>query len=1313
MSAPGAVVAKPRAEIPTPANLKIHKNPFSRNVVQTHLSESHASVPFARVLQTAEKQQLTSEKDIHVPFTAEEAAQTRVSFDRGTKQDLLQAYEHALYCTSFSFSTTLSSKRDITIILNDFMRRNNKTESLGEKTRTKLIHTFSLYRDISLEEEDNTEDPAASREATSFAKLITKCLKIVSSSTSSQISEPDWVQDFNKKCLAAVNDVLRAKDNNPALSATMTGRLAWVIGTGLEDLEAEERASIVRASFRPHITKEEDEQITTKVHALTGKELFLTQLRQRANAISRRVFYAADAFKSEDRFQLWHKQEEKAIEKLELSIQPREGHLKAVWPRVYALQKAREDVVGAVLVTVHAARKLVPEEAGEPKSEPFCELEVQGHTVRTHPVHGLEAPEWSRDLSLLVSGKGSTDLTIAVWDADRSDSLDKTSFYGRVKISLQELVSETKKDLPDRWYPLLKRNMKTPAGGELCVSIQYVRFPTAQDRYPNQGLFYRIIMERLVEAEVPAQEPAAQDPAPSSKGRGLAPATSVAHLRRGTSVASDAKDVVSPQASWILREYSERYGVTDLTSKVFYLDMTVRVMESTKNIAYIPQVRVLLKHVLDMTTNSGTALTMLEENSLLLVLRTLSHMCRLWFAHVGTTFPNNSPHGYLRMLVEIHYLVHGAPMWVGPAVVDNVLDIGSEHGNAALISWLEECYRCRYEQALILARTESPPGAGHNPRIWAVLKACEALQRDIDTDVRYYAHDFPSEVNLTNVGIRTYITCLSQESQQMLERSSSDPQELQDFIELYLKLRRVVGRFQELSPTVSVAVFPQLFRRCVIQWILNCAQQLEQWVDQVCAHDSWSPVSSTHMHSSSVVEVFAGCHLAMDFVRSLRWEGDHNLHEVVSNFAMVLSEIIIRYATVMRDICMTELTLPADLAIVGPEHKSEDLHPSPLKAFAKERKVSSKSNFMEQFLGAQGTPELEAAVQGLCVRVNNMEAVLAHTDDLFSALESLVDHATAPTLIGDMRNQAVYSLDVITVTIIEKIYARLNEVVLTEMMRALGIDTDPNAAKKIAGQMGKFFKQVEKGMTDAIQQGPLAPLGPQGIPLTDEEQALVAFAPLLDYLADKLGLLSHHMYLPIVRQLLKRLWAGTINDLGDIILPSVPGSSGPASPRVGSAAAVPPHYTLSMQQVVLLEHAIPVLGTFFTADGNGISQKTVDADVERVLTALAAYKTALSNQGSFLKDLLGLRQTFLAMRKPLKAISLLKSTIGRHVNPETGEGDKHSRLGKLNLNPLGINKKTFDKVGQQITSLPGNVAGLLTKGKTKDKDQKEGKPKPK
>eukprot|EP01133_Synstelium_polycarpum_P014365 gene14365-16952_t len=570
-------------------------------------------------------------------------------------------------------------------------------------------------------------------------------------------------------------------------------------------------------------------------------------------------------------------------------------------------------------------------------------------------------------------------------------------------------------------------------------------------------------------------------------------------------------------------------------------------------------------------------LTITEDKLFRQSIDTLSGACKMWITNFHNFFPQNTPPGSLRMLIDIYYLLRSSELTQHPPLPDLVREI------------YEKRYLAANNMAQDLIKGTSMSRAA------SVVRVCDILLFNLEIDKKFFSRDFPSDSNILTTSIQVYTKSLSMVIDELTEKGANNPQELSEFLELYFKLKETMAKFRDINPKLVVVPIPVLFKQCVLQWTLHSAGELKNLVDKVCTNEKWTPVSDDTLHSASVGEVLLGCYHALDVIKSLRWEelqrdhqnGQHTLFEIFSNFTMVISESIIYYTNVIKDTSLTALDQAADQLFL---------------------------------LSDTYSPELVQTVQKVSLRFNNIQACVGHTEDLISVLLRIMEsYKLSPAIVNNMSNYSFLAIHNNVRTLIDRIYDRLSPVIVGEIYRIMDIDLD-----KTKNIVVDFFQKIEKNLDFTANNNV-----PVNLQLT----------PLLMYIASKLQLFSQYLYYPLTKQLLKRLWAGIIRTLDEMIFPS------------NQKAKL----DLSLQQLNTMEAMVKCFGEFFLVDGDGLSQKAIDKQSERFIVIICAYREAVRS---------GVRDF-----DPLGLKHALKNINFSNLKPDL------TYLKKLNINLKGIPKQ--------------------------------------
>ncbi|EGG24471.1 hypothetical protein DFA_02714 [Cavenderia fasciculata] len=1082
------------------------------------------------------------------------------------EEDAVAAFEYIHHCIFFGLS---SMKKDVIQQMDNYFIHIIKDNPSNVKSiLTCLFDIFTYYRSISKAEEAN--------DAKRFSALSLALDRFIEETLSNGLRDASEfsLSHLQKQFNAHLTEQLKKMGNqDSSLFNDAIQKFNYILSQSVEMVESIEKSKIISKAMKLDTYHEKIARQKSK--SLSNKEFFLFHLKYRKMNIDSRPFYGRANFSSDKSFLQWKKVEENNLQKLSQQLQPKEEYLKSVW----GIKYKEKDTIGVIAIKVVQARDLINKEGSIVKPEPHIEIEFENEKKRTRKVNGLN-PVWKEHFNFQITKQNQNlEIEFSVWDGQGTES--SKVFLGKCKFTIRELMNYVKREVS--WVPLQKRSSRSKVSGDLKLQFHFLDYPDPKSPYPNHFHYYRILLEKLLSIDIQQQQQQqgsdiGSGSPNSSSPNNLSGANRVLPFRRKAIDITKPISLLSNQSTQILKDYAERYGLLEHTTKLILVEYLIKLIIDDMALEYIPEVRGILKYILEIKFSDFCGLTIIEEKILKELVEKLSVACNTWISHFHTVFPLNTPTGSLRMLIDIFYLLRSSELCQ----------------LTPLPHIIKEMYEKRFNQAIIMAQTMTK--GTQLGRASTIIRVCDILLANLDIDVKYFARDFPtSEVNILTVSIQVYNDLLEKEIDKLTEHGANNLQELTEFLELYFKLKETMIKFKDIDQKLALLPIPILFKQCVLQWTLHSADQLQQLIDKLCQNEEWTPVSDDTLHSKSVGEVFLGCYHALDVIKSLRWEdfqkfhkdGEHSLFEIFTNFTVVISESIIYYTTVIRDLSLKALDEAADDIFLLSDSYSQDL---------------------------------VQTIQTVSLRFNNIQACLGHTEDLISVLlRIMASYRLSPSIVNEMSRHTYKAINDNVRTLVDRIYNRLSPVIIGEIYNIVGIDLD-KSKNFVVG----FFKQIEKNIDQLSNTNNQMPVS-------------VQLTPLLQYIASKLQLFSQHLYYPLTKQLLKRLWAGIINILDDMIFPKNK------------------NLELSSYQLDMIDGMVKCFGEFFYIDGEGLTQKAIDKQSERFIIIIMAYREAI-NSGVRNFDPLGLKNA-------LKNINLA------NLRPDLGA------LKKLNINLKGIPKQ--------------------------------------
>ncbi|GAM20789.1 hypothetical protein SAMD00019534_039640 [Acytostelium subglobosum LB1] len=1029
-----------------------------------------------------------------------------------SNEDLLQLFENMHHCLFYPLLATGSYRRDVVKTQDTyFVQMIRDNPSRVKKILQSLNEVFAFY--LSLAQRESESDPKGfGLLAQALERFIEDTLTNLRDA--SEYSCTYLQRQFNNHL---TEQFKKDNYNDSKVFNDSTQKFGHILSMAVEAVETDEKSGIIRQALRLDAYQEKIAYLRAK--ALASKEFFNQQMKCRKMNIESHPFYGRACFKNDPNFQSWRKFEESTLTKISSQNQPQEDYMKSVW----GIKSKEKDSIGVIAIKVVQARDLIQKE-GNSKPSPFVEVEFGGEKKRTKKASGLN-PVFKEHFCFHITklNMNSAELEFNLWD-----NREKDHFFGKYKFTAKELMQFHKREVS--WYPLQKRSSRSKVSGDIRLQFHYLPFPEVTASYPNHTVYYRILLERLMSQELGVASADQLSIIPGSSSVQTTPTK-----KKRAILDASKTSMLSTQSTMLLKEYADRYGILDQTTKLAMLDYLSKLIIRDSYLECIVELRGILKHVIEMKF-SEIGLTIAEEASLKAIVENLALTFKMWLSNFHSVFPLNTPPGSLRMLIDIYYMFRSSELYTLPALPDLI----------------RELYERRYQTAVSMADAmikKLPNPAG---KAALLVRVCDILMFNMDIDQKHFSKDFPSECNILVISIEVYTSLIAIEIDDLTGKGASNPQELVEFLELYFKLKETMSKFSGIFPKMVLLPIPILFKQCVLQWILHSAGQLKDLVDRLCANEKWDPVSDDTLHSASVGELLVGCYHALDVIKSLRWEdlqkmhhaeGQHSLFEIFSNFTMVLSETIIYYTNVIRDLSLKAWDTAAD-----------DIFK----------------------LSDQYSPELVQTVQRVSLRFNNIQACLGHTEDLISVLLRMMDnYKLSPSIVNAMAKHSYQAINGNVRKLVDRIYDRLAPVLVSEVYRIVDIDPEDKSKNVVVD----FFHMLGENLDFNTQV---------------EEPISVLLTPLLHYIASKLQLFSQYLYYPLTKQLLKRLWAGIINILDEMIFPSKKRD-----------------FELSLKQLDLIDGMVKTFGEFFFVDGDGLSQKAIDKQSERFVVILTAYREAV------------------------------------------------------------------------------------------------------
>ncbi|KAN0027710.1 hypothetical protein ACTFIU_010689 [Dictyostelium citrinum] len=1158
-------------------------------------------------------------------------------------------FELTHHCIFFPInSNSLIIKKDIIITMNNYFCQIIKESSTSIKIIIKtLFEVFGFYLDLArkLEEDENNDsnnnnsNSNGNNNNKTLVYFINSLDKLIQDSLFTKFRDPTTefqLSSIQRLFINILNDQLKSIKNQ-----SMTGmifndcnqKFNFILSIVIEKVEQYKNSEIIKQSLR--LDKYLEKTLFLKCKHLSSREYFLAQLKFRKFSIDYNQYY-----KSLTNFQQWKKQEELTIQKLSQQTLQRDEYLKTVWginssgSSTSGNSKSYKNFepIGVIVIKVVSARELIQKESQSTKPESFVEVEFISTSLkdfnkkkRTKKINSLN-PIWKEHFSFQISKQQLNDeIELTIWDSSSSSSssssstsssslsTDKFNFQGKCKFIVKDLMIYLKREV--NWYPLQKRTSRSKVSGDLKLQFNYLPYPEPSptpDKVINYVYFLQILLDKLIEIDSNSNSNSNNlnndDSINNSNNNGSgnnSPMIKKQQLIQQQQQQKQSSIFLSNQSNLLLKEFCERYGIMEHTLKLFYMKKLVVSTIKYLSLEYIPEIRSILKNTLEIKFGE-IGLTQEEDEILKESVSALSQACKSWISHFHSVFPLNQPAGSLRMLIDIYYLLKNSELSILPPLQDLI----------------KETYLNRYKQSIIMSNdigksnsiiipsvklnqqqkqqqdnnnnynnnnnNNNNNNMEENTKASKLIRICDILLYNLEIDQKYFSREFPNDSPILLISIEVYTNEISKEIDELLEKGSNSSNELQDFFQLYLKLKETMSKFKEIYPKLVLLPIPILFKQVIMQWTLFCADQLKQVIDRLCANEKWTPVSSDTLHSASVGEVILGCYHALDVIKSLRWEdlirddyhknSHHSLFEIFANFTMVVSESVIYYTKVIKDTSLSALDQAADDIFKLSESYSQGL---------------------------------EQTIQKVSLRFNNIQACIGHAEDLIQVLiRIMASYKLSTTIVNEMATNTYKAISSNVRTLVDRIYDRLSPVIKGEIYKIVGIDLDDGSKNKNNIVMD-FFQKIEKGFEDvktktssavgaAVGNSELYYLNQDKLPIT------VRLEPLLNYIASKLKLFSQYLYYPLTKLLLKRCFYGIMHEIEVIVFPSNK------------------KLVLTMNQLDKIEGLIKTFSEFFLVDGEGLSQKAIDKQSEGFMVIVMAYREAL-NSGVHDFDPLGLK----------------------------------------------------------------------------------------
>ncbi|EFA81951.1 hypothetical protein PPL_05185 [Heterostelium album PN500] len=482
----------------------------------------------------------------------------------------------------------------------------------------------------------------------------------------------------------------------------------YILSMAVDSVENLEKSRIIRAAMK--LDSYQEKIAYLKAKSLSCKEFLLHQMKCRKINIDANPFYSRAAFKSEKNFQSWRKHEEQQLQRVAPLIQPREEYLKSIW----GIRHKDKDTLGVIAIKVVQARDLILKE-GNTKLDPVVEVEFAGEKKRTKKSSGVN-PVFKEHFSFHITKLNmNSEIEFSLWDTKEKDH-----FLGKYKFTAKELMAFTKREV--NWYQLQKRSSRSKISGDIRLQFHYLIFPDVATALPNHVNYYRILLERLINYEVQANYSTAMTATTATKSSQKKKLTINIDSSKSSSI-------LSTQSTMLLKEYADRYGILESTSKLLLLEHLTKIVIEHSALECIAEIRGLLKHIIDFKFGD-IGLTLEEEKILNGIVERLAPTFKNWIFNFQSVFPQNNPPGAMKTLIDVYYLFRSSELSELPPLPDLLKDL------------YQKRYQCALSMAesLTAAQTQNTGG-----KAACLVRVCDILLFNLDVDKKYYSRDFPSE----------------------------------------------------------------------------------------------------------------------------------------------------------------------------------------------------------------------------------------------------------------------------------------------------------------------------------------------------------------------------------------------------------------------------------------------------------------------------------------------------------------------------------------------------------------------------------------
>ncbi|KJE90355.1 hypothetical protein CAOG_001678 [Capsaspora owczarzaki ATCC 30864] len=372
--------------------------------------------------------------------------------------------------------------------------------------------------------------------------------------------------------------------------------------------------------------------------------------------------------------------------------------------------------------------------------------------------------------------------------------------------------------------------------------------------------------------------------------------------------------------------------------------------------------------------------------------------------------------------------------------------------------------------------------------------------------------------------------------------------------------------------TLPYARHEQWISAFILAWLDSLRFKMKDWVKQALAHDRFSAVSDTHLHSSSVVDVFGGLTQATDTLSDLRWPDERMMQQVFLKLAEIVTTQITMYSELLVQnevigehsphgyvraasgsdasmelgitsvLCvamnnviqafdeMTTLREVLAAHILNPSSSAED----PVASLKPQNETNPFSFIFSEMI-AETSRSLNKSLESLMRHVTTSVATGVHMH-LIAMLQLLEPGAASPALTGAASNQAPLPTAVRIVSHTPACYKQADDSEAPPLQHRRTPSLDAKASHdKRSSSSGRSVAKRAVQLAKSIDWGRKRDRAAALRISQNELEAVVT--PLVDFLDGTLQALTASIYQDVFRHLLQQIWLATLQAFEHVLQP--------------------------------------------------------------------------------------------------------------------------------------------------------------------------------